>query len=85
MKKTGIHGDEVTLKAVKNHFNLKITIILTLREEGVTAIPLVNNEVSTRLSMEHFFEVQGNHYLFSNLTSSKYQTSGNFNMEKAVS
>lgn len=51
MKKIDIHGDEVALKAIKSHFNIKATIILTLTEDGVTAIPLANNEVTTRLSM----------------------------------
>ena len=63
MRKSGTFGDELTLRAVANLFNFKITVVSTLGEDAMAIISPASNGPLTRFTIGNFAEGQGDHYV----------------------
>lgn len=63
MARDGTYGDEITLRAISNIFNVEITIVSTLGQEGRVEIFPENTIPFERVILGHFAEGQGDHYI----------------------
>lgn len=71
MSRDGAYGDEITLRAISELFNVEIDVVSTLGLAGFTRIQPHASEPAGRISLGHFAEGQGLHYvLLSNNESS---------------
>ena len=59
----GTHGDEITLHAVSNIYNVEIDIVSTLGQKGFARILPENSEPIFRITLGHFAEGQGFLYI----------------------
>ena len=63
LRKSVTFGDEVTLRAVANLFNVEITVVSTLGEDALAIMSPVSNAPGTRFATEHFAKGRGDHYV----------------------
>ena len=63
MRKSGTFGDELTLRAVANVFNVEIAVVSTLGEDAMAIMSPVSNAPLARFTIGHFAEGQGDHYV----------------------
>ena len=63
MSTDGTYGDEITLRAVSNIYNVEIDIVSTLGQQGFARILPENSEPIFRITLGHFAEGQGFHYI----------------------
>ena len=59
----GTYGDERTLTAFANTFNIEIEIVSTLGNDGRVSINPENSNPLGRITLGYFVEGQGNHYV----------------------
>ena len=59
----GTYGDELTLRAFAHIFNIEIEIVSTLGNDIRVSINPENSNPLGRITLEHFAENQGNHYV----------------------
>ena len=62
----GTYGDEITLRAVSNIYNVEIDIVSTLGQQGFARILPENSEPIFRITLGHFAEGQSFHYIILN-------------------
>ena len=67
----GTYGDALTLKAFANIFNIEIEIVLTLGNDGQVSINAENSNPLKRITLGHFAEGQGDHYVCLQTENSK--------------
>ena len=63
MSNNGEYGDEITLRAFSNIFNIEIDIISTLGNGGRVSILPDNSVAIGTITLGHFAEGQGDHYI----------------------
>ena len=63
MRQSGTFGDELTLRAVANLFNIEITVVSTHGEDPMAMASPVSNAPLTRFTVGHFAEGQADHYV----------------------
>jgi len=63
MQRDGTYGDKITLRAIANIFNIEITVVSTLGQEGLVSIRPEDSEPLSRMILGHFAEGQGVHYI----------------------
>lgn len=63
MAQNGTYGDQITLQAVANLFNVEIVIISTLGPNAKTVISPQFSTPFASLTLGHFAEDQGIHYV----------------------
>ena len=63
MVKDGTYGDEITLRAMANLFNIEILVVSTLVNEGLVRITPDNSDPFGQIILGHFAEGQGFHYV----------------------
>ena len=63
MARDGTYGDEITLRAVSNMFNVQVTVVSTIGEEAQVDILPEHSHPIKRIFLGHFAEGQGDHYL----------------------
>ena len=63
MSHIGTYGDELTLRAVSNIFNIELTIVSTLGIDGMVTISPTGLVPLTRFCLGHFAEGEGIHYV----------------------
>ena len=59
----GTYGDELTLRAFANIFNIEIEIVSTLGNDGRVSINPENSNPLGRTTLGHFAEGQGDSYV----------------------
>ena len=59
----GTYGDEITFRAISNIFNVEIIIVSTLGQGGRVEIVPENTNPFTRITLGHFTEGHGEHYV----------------------
>ena len=59
----GTYGDELTLRAFANIFNIEIEFVSTLGNDGQVSINPENSNPLGRITLGHFAEGQGDHYV----------------------
>ena len=59
----GTYGDELTLRAFANIFNIEIEIVSTLGNDGRVSTSPENSNPLGRLTLVHLAEGQGDHYV----------------------
>ena len=59
----GTYGNELTLRAFANIFNIEIEIVSTLGNDGRVSINPENSNPLGRITLGHFAEGQGDHYV----------------------
>ena len=57
------YGDELTLKAFANIFNIEIEIVSSLGKDDRVSVNPENSNPLRRVTLEHFAEGQGDHYV----------------------
>lgn len=63
MAEDGTYGDEITLHAISNMFDVQITIVSSLGQEGRVEILPENTIPFGRIILGHFAEGHGDHYI----------------------
>ena len=63
MNKDGTYGDQITLQAASNIFNVQITVHSSLGVEATTMISPFTQVGVTNFNLGHFAEGQGEHYV----------------------
>ena len=63
MRRSGTFGDDLTLRAVANLFNVEIAGVSTLWEDAMAIMLPVSNAPVTRFTTRHFAEGKGDHYV----------------------
>ena len=63
MRRSGTFGDDLTLRAVANLFNVEIVGVSTLGEDAMAIMLPVSNAPLTRFTIGHFAEGKGDHYV----------------------
>lgn len=66
MSRDGTYGDEITLRAVSEIYNVEINIVSTLGHGGFRRISPQNSEPMHQITLGHFAEGQGFHYIVLN-------------------
>ena len=57
------YGDELSLRAFANIFNIEIEMVSILNNDGRVSINPENSDPLGRVPLEHFAEGQGDHYV----------------------
>ena len=57
------YGDELTPRAFANIFNIEIEIVSSLGKDGRVSVNPENSDPLGRITLEHFAEGQGDHYV----------------------
>ena len=63
MQMDGTYGDEITLRAISNIFNVEIIIVSTLGQGRRVEIVSENADPFARITLGHFVEGHGEHYV----------------------
>ena len=63
MQINGTYGDEITLRAISNILNVEIIIVSTLGQEGRVETVPENTNSFVRITLGHFAEGHGEHYV----------------------
>ena len=63
MQINGTYGDEITLRAISNILNVEIIIVSTLGQEGRVKTVPENTNSFVRITLGHFAEGHGEHYV----------------------
>ena len=63
MARSGIYGDEIRLRTISNMFNVEIVVFSTLGQNGLVRIIPENALPLSQITLEHFAENQGFHYV----------------------
>ena len=63
MARNGIYGDEIRLCTISNMFNVEIVVFSTLGQNGLVRIIPENALPLSQITLEHFAENQGFHYV----------------------
>ena len=64
MDREGTLGDELTLRAFPKIFNIEIETVSTLGNDDRVSISPENSNPLRRITLGHFAEGQGNHYVY---------------------
>ena len=59
----GTYGDELTLRAFANIFNIEIEIVSRLGDDAQVSISSANSNPLRRITLGHLAEGQGDHYV----------------------
>lgn len=63
MARNGTYGDEITLRAISNIYNIEIRIVSTLGSDAATVILPSDSNSTGQITLGHFHETQGIHYV----------------------
>ena len=63
MDKDGTYGDQITLRAASNIYNVEKDIVSSLGRQGFTTLVPKNSDPNFRITLGHFAEGEGIHYI----------------------
>lgn len=63
LARNGTYGDQITLQAISDIFNLKLIIVSTLGPEATVVISSQHSLPTATFTLGHFSENEGTHYV----------------------